>query len=242
MKFHILSDLHIEFTTHKYHPVGRKWPESDILILAGDIGVGRSARNFIEEQAKIRPVIYILGNHEFYNNDMDDIREFWNEVEIENLYVLDNKYVDIGGYRFIGSTLWSDTTGSAIPMNDFSLINNGYFTQNIGTKMHKENVKWLENAIKESVDKECVVITHHLPSFECISEKYKDYEFNKGYASNQDHLLGKDNVKLWIHGHTHDSIDKEINGTRVICNPRGYCQYGRIENKKFNPNLIIEMD
>jgi predicted phosphodiesterase len=27
---------------------------------------------------------------------------------------------------------------------------------------------------------------------------------------------------LWIHGHTHDPFDYEINGTRVICNPRGY--------------------
>jgi hypothetical protein len=27
---------------------------------------------------------------------------------------------------------------------------------------------------------------------------------------------------LWIHGHMHDPFDYEINGTRVICNPRGY--------------------
>jgi Icc-related predicted phosphoesterase len=241
MKLHILSDLHIEFTSNKYHPIGKTWPESDILILAGDIGVGKSARNFIEEQAKIRTVIYILGNHEFYNHDLYEIKDFWNKIEIENLHVLDNNYVDIGRYRFIGTTLWSDTFGTFMNMNDFRLISNGHFTQMVGTAIHKQNVNWLEKTIDESKEKECVVISHHLPSFDCIPEKFKDSEFNKGYASDLDHLLGKDNVKLWIHGHTHDSVDKEVNGTRVVCNPRGYNEYCRFENKNFDENLIVEL-
>lgn len=27
---------------------------------------------------------------------------------------------------------------------------------------------------------------------------------------------------LWIHGHVHESADYELNGTRIICNPKGY--------------------
>jgi pyruvate carboxylase len=34
--------------------------------------------------------------------------------------------------------------------------------------------------------------------------------------------LVREPVKLWIHGHTHESMDYELNGTRVVCNPRGY--------------------
>ena len=31
-----------------------------------------------------------------------------------------------------------------------------------------------------------------------------------------------DNIKLWVHGHTHDEFDYKIGITRVVCNPRGY--------------------
>ena len=37
--------------------------------------------------------------------------------------------------------------------------------------------------------------------------------------------MGADRAALWIHGHMHDSFDYEINGTRVVCNPRGYTPF-----------------
>lgn len=241
MKLHILSDLHIEFTGHRYKPVGRKWPDSDILILAGDIGVGRSARSFIEKRVEESIVIYVLGNHEFYNNDMNKIREYWQNLsnEIENLYVLDNTTLDIGEYRFIGTTLWSDTSGDKISMNDYNMIEN--FSQYDCRNFYLYNKEWLEEEV-EKCEKKIIIVTHHLPSFQCIEKKYYDPLYNKAYASNLEHILGKDNVKMWIHGHTHCSIDKDINGTRVICNPRGYTVGGGFQNEDFNENLVVEVE
>lgn len=233
MRLHILSDLHIEFTSFKYRPK-KNWPEADILILAGDIGTGKSARNFIQEQTRTKKVIYVLGNHEFYNHNMTEVRNYWKNLDMENLYVLDNNYVDLGNYRFIGSTLWSDTSGPRIPMNDFVSIE--FFSQEIGTAMYENNVLWLENTIDNS-DKDCIVITHHLPSFECVP----DDSFKKGYASNLHHLLKKENVKLWIHGHTHQSIDRMIETTRVVCNPRGYNTRGKFENENFDEQFVINI-
>ena len=46
-------------------------------------------------------------------------------------------------------------------------------------------------------------------------------------------LMGK--AGLWIHGHTHDSFDYEVAGTRVICNPKGY----HIENRAFQSDLTV---
>ncbi len=47
---------------------------------------------------------------------------------------------------------------------------------------------------------------------------------------------------LGIHGHTHDSFDYVLRGTRVVCNPRGYCRYvGRPENVDFDPGLAAEV-
>ena len=47
-------------------------------------------------------------------------------------------------------------------------------------------------------------------------------------------------ARLWIHGHTHDSFDYVVNGTRVLCNPRGYAKNGANENPLFDANLIAE--
>lgn len=83
-----------------------------------------------------------------------------------------------------------------------------------------------------------VVITHHLPSMLSVADKYKEDLLSSCFASNLDDLLGSANI--WIHGHTHESFDYEINGTRVICNPRGYSRFDRdVENANFKSNLEI---
>jgi len=45
-----------------------------------------------------------------------------------------------------------------------------------------------------------------------------------------------------LHGHVHDSFDYQIAGCRVVANPAGYWHsYFGLENKQFNPNLIVEI-
>lgn len=47
---------------------------------------------------------------------------------------------------------------------------------------------------------------------------------------------------LWVHGHMHDSFDYQVDGCRVVCNPRRYMNWhGEFENKDFNPGLVIEI-
>ena len=47
---------------------------------------------------------------------------------------------------------------------------------------------------------------------------------------------------LWIHGHLHDSVDCEVAGTRVVCNPRGYQHWsGSFENGSFEPEFVVEV-
>jgi hypothetical protein len=57
-----------------------------------------------------------------------------------------------------------------------------------------------------------------------------------------EHLLDGDRAQLWIHGHTHDSFDYVCNGTRVVCNPRGYAIDGIPENPRFDPALTIDIE
>jgi hypothetical protein len=53
--------------------------------------------------------------------------------------------------------------------------------------------------------------------------------------------MGADRVRLWVHGHTHDSFDYTIKGTRVVCNPRGYARDGVNENPHFEPGFTVQV-
>ena len=86
------------------------------------------------------------------------------------------------------------------------------------------------------------MVTHHAPSRKSIHPRFADSRLNACFVSDAEHLLGADRVQLWIHGHTHDSFDYRVNGTRVVCNPRGYAKGGVNENPLFDPNLMIEID
>ena len=44
-----------------------------------------------------------------------------------------------------------------------------------------------------------------------------------------------------MHGHTHDSFDYVVRGTRVVCNPRGYAKDGVNENPAFDPEFVVEI-
>jgi hypothetical protein len=46
-------------------------------------------------------------------------------------------------------------------------------------------------------------------------------------------------VSLWIHGHTHESFDYVVSGTRVVCNPRGYAPMEL--NAAFDPVFTVDV-
>ena len=82
-----------------------------------------------------------------------------------------------------------------------------------------------------------MVVTHHLPSMLSVAGRFKEMKLAACFASNLDYLLGK--MDLWIHGHTHESMDYVVDGTRVICNPRGYLPHE--PNRKFNDKCFVSL-
>ena len=61
MKIQILSDLHIEFQDYTYQKC-----DADVVVLAGDIHTKDKGIKWAIENIVDKPVIYVLGNHEFY--------------------------------------------------------------------------------------------------------------------------------------------------------------------------------
>lgn len=113
------------------------------------------------------------------------------------------------------------------------------FTPARSIELHEHSLAWVKGKLDTPFDGKTVVVTHHLPSKQSVVERFKDSLLSACFASELDYLFGK--MNMWIHGHTHDNLDYEVNGTRVICNPRGYMTYRGAENFDFNPKLVVEI-
>jgi len=250
----ILSDLHLSLGALKI-------PENDadLVVLAGDIARPKEAVSWASGIAK--PVLYVPGNHEFYGGSIggtvDELKQLCTGT---NIHVLDNDEVIIEGVRFLGTTLWTDfmlfgqgeKRAAAIQealrfMRDFSRIRAGeapeaLFTPDDSAALFKIHVGWLEAKLAESFSGSTVVITHHAPSRKSIHPRFADSLLNACFVSDAERLADRSRACLWIHGHTHDSFDYVLNGTRVVCNPRGYAKDGVNENPQFDANFSIEID
>jgi predicted phosphodiesterase len=249
MKLHILSDIHLEFSAFEAIAT-----DADVVVLAGDIGKKSHGIIWAREAFPDKEIIYVPGNHEFYGADrVETLALMQIAADQCKVHLLDNEEIIIDGVRFLGCTLWTDFLlfGAAKKstamsdgqncLNDFRVIREGKkpFSPVRSIELHEQVLAWLKAKLNVPYAEQTVVVTHHLPSKLSVVERFKDQMLSACFASELDYLLGK--MDLWIHGHTHSNLDYEANGTRVICNPRGYVTYRGIENFDFNPALVLEL-
>ena len=128
MRLHVLSDLHLEF-----EPFTPPVVAAEAVILAGDVSTGRNGFKWALKTFPDRPVIYVLGNHEFYGQKLQKlIKELQELADGTNIHLLENGSCNIGDVVFLGATLWTDFALSGDPvmsevvaqtrMNDFRRI------------------------------------------------------------------------------------------------------------------------
>lgn len=244
MRLQIYSDIHLEFGERNID-----LDNPDLIILAGDIHIGTKAVEWIKKMTNEIPVIYVLGNHEYYKNSYPKlISKLKKSVENTNIHVLENDSFEFKEITFHGSTLWTNFELYGDPriagfecqqkMNDYHLIKRDPTyskLRSIDTHViHNESIKWLGNSLTNSKTKLNVVITHHAPSEKSILDKYKNDLISAGFASNLDEFIIKTQPDLWIHGHVHACFDYYIGKTRIICNSKGYPgeQVDEFEEKK----------
>ena len=86
---------------------------------------------------------------------------------------------------------------------------------------------YINHVVYDRADQKFVVVTHHCPSEQSVHDKYKgDILMNGGFRSNCDDFISyRPQIKLWMHGHTHEDFDYVLGETRVVCNPRGYVNH-----------------
>ena len=252
VKIAIVSDLHTEYESYpsstNYSDIGKN---ADIIVLAGDIGTGTNALPLISRLAKDKPVVYVLGNHEFYRHNVGQVYKDWHDhaAGIPNLHVLQNETADIYGIRFIGATLWTnlaegrDIGAAKYLMNDYNRIED--WTPRRSMLEFEISKNFIQQELKRAtqVEQPTVVVTHHLPTFQAIHPDYQSQSgINSSFASDLEAIILDHQPLLWIFGHTHKSMNFTIGQTRLLCNPRGYPQsISSSENPLFDLKFQVEV-
>ena len=107
----LISDLHFEHDRNRTEFSGCFASKpADVVLLAGDIGVGTGALPFIRHLLHLDcEVVYIMGNHEFYCHDIDDTLAAWQVIAADHpkLHILNNQSCIIGDTEIFGTTLWT---------------------------------------------------------------------------------------------------------------------------------------
>lgn len=261
MKIFIASDLHGEIRPHGYEV-----PELDfdVAVFAGDIGDGPEAVDWLLGQRALRdrPVLFVAGNHEYYNSILEDQAALIREaVRGTNVTFLDADAVPvIDRVRFLGCTLWTDYRfgardqiiglRSGMMMNDHrAILTSGGaeyptpFMPSAAYRRHLAERRWLTDRLAEEHDGPTVVVTHHGVHPGSLHPKYAgEGAINGSFISDLSDIIAEHQPSLWIHGHVHDTHDYTVGvETRIICNPRGYSRGNVSENAGFIPDLVVEI-
>lgn len=254
-----LSDLHCEFdrrgggylvddSGHPFcGPDLRPVVEggADALVLAGDIDLAPGLAPYLKAVSDYleTPVVAVLGNHEFYNADLSEVRTMAAGIDYPNVQLLDDRTVALRlagrEVRFIGSTLWTDfrineeRTGQSqhdamvtglFHLNDFRLIgfNGRRFSPADSLVLHEAAVRFIAEELAKPFEGLSVVVTHHSPS-PLTEDRYEATPLAGCFGSNLHRLMeGPNAPEAWIHGHSHEDSDVDIGRTRVASRQRGY--------------------
>ena len=267
MKIRVLSDLHLEHD----EPLAIPYAEADLVVLAGDIhnhaeGLRWAAENFGSQV----PVIYVPGNHEYYDGEFGALESAMQDAarSLPNVHFLNNTALTdrYGKWRVLGTTLWTDfalfgasdealqesIAASKRVMLDFQgVIQVAWpepedeprsFSPSDSLALHAQARAWLEDELAKPFDGKTIVVTHHAPLTQSLAEKFATDRASAGFVSDLPSLV-RAPVALWVHGHTHTAFDYFVEETRVICNPRGYRdrRTGAPENPLFKWDKVVEI-
>jgi Icc-related predicted phosphoesterase len=207
----------------------------DVLVIAGDLACADAVPDALEllcAHFDRSVVVYVHGNHEVYGTTLASLRADLRRAarHLPRLRWLDCDAVTIAGVRFLGAPLWfaraQDADAAKARMHDFSAI------PDLEAWVYRENERaraFLEAELRASD----VVVTHHLPCNASVAPRWRDSPLNAFFVCDLEPLLRSRRPSLWIHGHTHESVDVLVGETRVVCNPFGYARLE--ENPRFDP-------
>ncbi len=253
MKIQIISDLHIDWSENYNYCLAKIYPEADVLIVGGDTcpyTYNKKEKFKDSFFSRWKTVVEVPGNHDHYG-----LQSGWkhaNELYEKHFYGDCHYYYIHNGsiilpdtdIKIICSTLWSHIgSQNMLPifrsMNDFNYIDK--LTIDDYNSRNKKSVHFIDKELENSSHEyRCIILTHHLPTFSLINERYQGSCLNEAYANSLDKLIDKhfEKIDVWAYGHTHTPTIKEVDHIKFVNASLGYpYEY----NKNFK-NTIIEIN
>ena len=257
MKFDYCSDLHldlfenssdkeiIKYISKKLHKENR----GDYIIIAGDI-----ASNNIEYKRlyqildkwcseNYQMTFVVLGNHDYYGGDLEtsakNVQKWMPSTVVLDFRV--SPYFILDDVVLVGTTMWTDVSDAykglfiRSQLNDYRAIktseNGERVTTEDITNEHKKSVEALETIFKYFSDRNIVVVTHHIPTFEGkvkprlseVTDGREDPILDNAYYVELSNMIVKyPNIVTWISGHNHKAYTVDIGDTKLLLNCCGY--------------------
>jgi predicted phosphodiesterase len=256
MRLQCLSDLHLESETFDPAPA----PGAELLVLAGDIDTTWSA---FERFARWPvPVLFVAGNHEFDDRELDDA---WPALRARcaelGLTMLEREAVVLADgagrrIRFVGTVRWTDFALFGASQRERAMRAGAYFVNVQRSRQHgrpfdaaavrEEGLAcraWLAGALAEPSQGRwdaTVAVTHFAPTFKSADPRYGAQAGSASFCNADDDLLPS--ADLWLHGHLHCRHDYSVEHpdgrcTRVVCQARGLAT--KREDAGFDPARLI---
>jgi hypothetical protein len=162
--------------------------DADFIIHCGDASNGEF--KYIDEfvnkckEAK-KPYVFVLGNHDFYNNDMEDV---YKELHSKGYnYLTEGKEYNHNGYTFVGGTLWTNFHQNKLEysnpyqldinkLNAKQCVNDFYCIRYKGRLVTPNdyitffNKDW--NWIQQYRNKPNTIVVTHFPLHQCCLDPY----------------------------------------------------------------------
>lgn len=180
-------------------------------------------------KAQIRSNVFVL------NNLTIDLIKENNKIRIATWKDCLNSSIEDNIVRILGTTLWS-----FIPYESHIKIKNGmndynycFYKENetlsIGRtiELHYNALNFLKSNLcspltGELIKRKNIVVTHHLPSFKCISKGYQNNQLNNAYASDLNKFIKDTKPTAWVFGHSHNIGKWKIGDTQLYEASLGY--------------------
>lgn len=254
MRIQYASDLHLEFGDNsKWLKRNPLMPDGDILVLAGDMGYLGDANYKTHPfwdwaSDSFKQVIVVPGNHELYKFfDINELHEGWQLTIRHNVKVYYNSVIHLNeDIDLIVSTLWAQISPAESYLtercvSDFKRIRNGEYRLSAErfNEEHRICRNFIEKSVAESKARHIIVVTHHVPSFELMSEEFKGSSINGAFTVELGQFISFSRIDYWIYGHSHRNINKTIGRTICVCNQLGYVFQN--EHLTFNPSAFVEV-
>jgi len=223
-----ISDLHVDVNKK----VPRIRPAAEYLAVCGDLGVPTHPAfdEFFKTYSKqFKKIFFVAGNHDYdcsplYEEKKENyykplIHEIINNYP--NVYFLDASCHQLSDDIIIaGTTLWSYPLTTKYKAH---------------IDKHETDVKWINEMCNLYADKKIVMLTHYVPTFKLIEEKYlaRGTYATSWFATDLEYML-KEPIVAWVCGHSHSVTETEINDVYCGINAVGH-------NSKYIFNKVISI-